>query len=1099
MVNQVRTSTDVRYFLNENGCFVIENYNHSKLFSNFFPGIAGLWGIPMWVFYVNRGQCLTSFGIESKDKAIMEFQPANKAYRLTSLQGFRTFIKCQQGDCVKYWEPFQDYILGSEYQKETSLYITAHDLTLQEINHDLGLIATVNYFTLPEEPFSALVRKVTIKNMDGEAKSLQVIDGLPKIVPYGLNDWLIKHISRTVEAWVKVRNCENKAPFYHLTVEVSDTPEVTHIDEGNFFFSFDPSHQDKPLLDPIVEADCVFGASSDFIAPAAFLEESFAVPNVQRTSNRTPSAMSYMASNLPPHAEKSIVSLFGFAYDQDQLNGIVEQVKVEGFIDQKAQRNIEIINEIKHFSFTKSSDETFNLYAGCTFLDNIMRGGLPVSLKTSEGKTVINVYSRKHGDLERDYNHFIVAPTFYSQGNGNYRDVNQNRRNDVWFNTDVKDSHLIDFMNLIQADGYNPLVIRGTTFTIKDKTQIDGLLKKYITGDLPETLKPFLEGNFLLGSLLEFIHLNKIQLKGVTKDFLGEIIEMSRKQETADHGEGFWSDHWTYNLDLMESYLALYPEELESLLIEKNVFFFYFNKNYVLPRDQKYVLTPHGVRQYKSVYHAPATDSDTQEEPVLKTKNGDGAVYMTTLMSKILCLIANKSATLDPSGVGVEMEADKPNWYDALNGLPGLVGSSISETFELKRITVFLLESIKKLALKDDLKIMVFEELSTFISGLTNILSFASDDLAYWIKSNDIKEHYRQRIRQGIEGTEKELSISEIRSFLTAVIKKTDQAIEKAYDDQGFLRTYFYHDVVEYQMLDKSGHSSDTPYVHPTKFQLKRLPLFLEGYVHALRVSQNDPDTAAKLYQQVRESDLYDNKLGMYKVNTDLSGETEEIGRTRIFPSGWLENESIWLHMEYKFLLELLRSGQYEAFYDNIKTVLVPFLRPETYGRSTLENSSFIVSSAHEDDALHGQGFVARLSGSTAEFLHIWLCMNVGVNPFYMDAQSGLNLIFKPALAGWLFTDQDTLIGFLNHEHQWEEVSLPANIYAFNFLGSMLVVYHNPKRKDTFGPDQARVSGIHLTYTGKKKPVVVNSARISAPHAQDVRDKRVSRIDVYFV
>jgi len=43
--------------------------------------------------------------------------------------------------------------------------------------------------------------------------------------------------------------------------------------------------------------------------------------------------------------------------------------------------------------------------------------------------------------------------------------------------------------------------------------------------------------------------------------------------------------------------------------------------------------------------------------------------------------LANKAASLDPSGIGIEMEANKPNWYDSLNGLPGLLGSSISETF----------------------------------------------------------------------------------------------------------------------------------------------------------------------------------------------------------------------------------------------------------------------------------------------------------------------------------------------------------------------------------------------------------------------------------
>ena len=43
------------YSLDEVGRFTVENYNWAKPFSNFFPGIAGAWGIPMWVFYVSRG------------------------------------------------------------------------------------------------------------------------------------------------------------------------------------------------------------------------------------------------------------------------------------------------------------------------------------------------------------------------------------------------------------------------------------------------------------------------------------------------------------------------------------------------------------------------------------------------------------------------------------------------------------------------------------------------------------------------------------------------------------------------------------------------------------------------------------------------------------------------------------------------------------------------------------------------------------------------------------------------------------------------------------------------------------------------------------
>ena len=45
----------------------------------------------MWAFYVNRGQGLTSFGVQNKDGAIQGFATAEKAYRDTAFTGFRTF------------------------------------------------------------------------------------------------------------------------------------------------------------------------------------------------------------------------------------------------------------------------------------------------------------------------------------------------------------------------------------------------------------------------------------------------------------------------------------------------------------------------------------------------------------------------------------------------------------------------------------------------------------------------------------------------------------------------------------------------------------------------------------------------------------------------------------------------------------------------------------------------------------------------------------------------------------------------------------------------------------------------------------------------
>jgi len=289
--------------------------------------------------------------------------------------------------------------------------MTSHDLTIEEINTTLGLKISINYFTLPQEPYAALVRKVSIENISKKNLQIECIDGLPAINPYGLKDWLGKHISRTVEAWTAVRNVSKKAPFYQFKVEVADTPQVTPIKEGNFYFAFNNSSHE--LLDMIVEASCVFGQSTDFLVPESLMaSKKFQISNPQQTSNRTPCAFSFSRISLNSKKTYAWTAVAGFAHDLTELNSVVKKSLRKGYIEEKAKENHKIINEVKEYCLTKSSSDTFNEYCSQTFLDNILRGGLPISLETAKGAVSFNVYSRKHGDLERDYNFFTLAPHF---------------------------------------------------------------------------------------------------------------------------------------------------------------------------------------------------------------------------------------------------------------------------------------------------------------------------------------------------------------------------------------------------------------------------------------------------------------------------------------------------------------------------------------------------------------------------------------------------------------------------------------------------------------------------------------------------------------
>ncbi len=144
--------------LDDLGRYVLTNAAHRRPFASFLPGIAGLDGVPLWAFYVNRGQGICSFGVESKDHPIMEFEPANKAYQSTPLTGFRTFVRWARREASGFWEPFAA-------ATPSDLAIGANELELTASAPGAGLRAQVSYFVLPGEPFGALVR--TVERADG--------------------------------------------------------------------------------------------------------------------------------------------------------------------------------------------------------------------------------------------------------------------------------------------------------------------------------------------------------------------------------------------------------------------------------------------------------------------------------------------------------------------------------------------------------------------------------------------------------------------------------------------------------------------------------------------------------------------------------------------------------------------------------------------------------------------------------------------------------------------------------------------------------------------------------------------------------------------
>ena len=1102
------SNEEVRYFVDEKNRFVVENYNWTKPFSNFFPGIGGRWGVPLWAYYVNRAQGISSIGVHDKDRAIMEFFSFNKACQQVGKQGFRTFVRV---DGKPFYEPF---LQTKEHGIKQVMTISTEALNINEVNPLLGLEFDIDYFPIVNMPVAGLVRKVSLKNLTKKALRLELIDGLPHILAYGKTQHSIKFIARHIEAMIKVDTVEG-TPFYRLKQIPRDTPEVEKVEGGNFYFTFLPDKKQILADGYIVDPEAVFGISGWSNHPW-----DFALHGLERVrkyhqmyENKTPCALTPLALEIPAGGESVFYSFIGNAPSEAMLRDFKGRISDTAAIEKKREENRVTIEQIKDYMFTVSSDSNFDGYCGQTFLDNVMRGGLPAVFRTSEHKSVFYLYSRKHGDIERDYNNFVVEQTYLSQGNGHFRDVNQNRRNDVWFEPEICDFNIVMFLNLMQSDGFNPLVVNGLTYTAKETAPLEEWLEKLTGGreGIDELLDmvsaPFTPGAFIM-KLEELF-------PGTGADYnevVDTLLSLCKMNDVGAPSEGFWVDHWTYNLDLLENFLMIYPERLRELLLDNRSYTFFDNPDIVKPRREKFVLVGDRVKQFEAVLRDEEKLAilTSRTEGRYKVRTEKGAIYRTNLFVKFLSLVANKIASLDPEGIGIEMEADKPGWNDPLNGLPGLIASSLNETIELARTCTFLIDALAKCGIGDDDSINLFEELHHLIVNLTALIDkrLTSDDLErallFWDESHTLKEEYRKKTRLHVSARDREMKIATAREFLQKCCGLLDIIFkelprEKVFHENGTCFTYFLNEVSSYRRLyhdndekEPKLNPSGYPLVIPEKFSQRPLPLFLEGPVHLLKIKK---EWAGDIYRGVKESGIYDKKLKMYKTSESIASAPYEIGRARAYLPGWIENESIYLHMEYKYLLELLRAGLHSEFYEELGHTLIPFFDPETYGRSPLENSSFIVSSAFPDRKLHGRGFQPRLTGATAEFLTMWIIMAGGGRPFFLGEEGELRLRLEPVLPGPFFTEKASNHLTYNSDGEPVEIEVPANCFAFKFLGKTTVIYHNEKRKNTFGEKGARIISYSLQYRDGKTTKRAGET-LDTECAEEVRSGLVERIDV---
>ena len=355
---------------------------------------------------------------------IEKFQSAEKAYFLAPFTGFRTFVKGKRGGQSFSHMPFFPQGLADVPEESTfqrNMMIDSNEMEIEEIAPSLNLKTNILYFNLPDEEFASLVRRTTFTNMDNsETLVLDVLDGLDKLVPSGLSNNYIDSMGRLAEAYMNVYNVGDrvniKEPFFHISQGTGDTAEIQIIKEGHFTVAFIEDikgvHETLPF---IVDPDVVFGFDTSMTDPKGFFgpnaPDALGISNLaQVTTSRTPCAFAAAKLVIPPGGSVTLTSVYGHADTLEQFVGIYSpMIRQAGYITKKRAASSKLVDEITKKVKTSTSSSLLNAYIKQDYLDNSLRGGVPLILGDPLNPKILHTFNRVHGDIERDYNWFNVS------------------------------------------------------------------------------------------------------------------------------------------------------------------------------------------------------------------------------------------------------------------------------------------------------------------------------------------------------------------------------------------------------------------------------------------------------------------------------------------------------------------------------------------------------------------------------------------------------------------------------------------------------------------------------------------------------------------
>ena len=782
-----------------------------------------------WMFIASNGG-LTA-GRKNSDIALFPYYTDDKIIESIAHTGSTTVFLVTKEEKTYLWEPFSENNKGS-YSIKRNLYKNAYGnkVVFEEINTDLALCFSYEWNSSDRFGF---VRTAQLKNLGEADTSIEILDGLQNILPYGVGEDLQKQSSNLVDAYKKCElNAATGVGIYSLSAIIVDRAEPSEALKANLVWSSGLKGAKKLIsstqLSAFRKGENIHQEEDIRAKRGAYLlGAKIELKGKQEERWRIIADVNKSITDLVALEQYIVDENINRIIDEDIEKGTKELLQLVGASDGLQLSNDRRGNH-RHFANTM-----FNIMRGGIFDENytvekqdFLSYLKKASTKVFEAKASLidaldetfaiqKVYdlaendsdadfkrlcfeylplkfSRRHGDPSRPWNKFSINTKNEIDGSkildyqGNWRDIFQNWEALAHAYPKFIEGMIYKFLNATTFDGYNPYRVTKGGFDW-------------------ETIEPDNPWAYI----------------------------------------GYWGDHQIiYLLKFLEFIEDFYPEKLKALYQQE--YFVYAN-------------VPYRIKSYKEIVNDPKNTilfdhaGDAKIRQQRDELGADGAllttqdkeVYRVNFIEKILATVLAKLSNFVPEA-GIWLNTQRPEWNDANNALVGN-GVSMVTLYYLRRFLAFFQENLDGLE-ADSFPVSqeladLFKSMKTTFENNLQLIDAPISDQDRKSVMDDLGEkasQYRDQIYDhGFSGEKHELTFDEIKSFVATTQKFLEDAIRKNKKEDGLYHAYNLISIEEDQVA------------------VDYLPEMLEGQVAVLSSGYLKAKESLAVFDALRSSALY--------------------------------------------------------------------------------------------------------------------------------------------------------------------------------------------------------------------------------------------------